>query len=69
MAQRLGQGDHTLVIGVSENDCAVVRDEVHDRGNLAARDITRCFDDVECFVQNDELPFLELSLFGRLKMP
>ena len=52
---------HPLVVGMAENDRSVVRDEVDDRRNLAARDVPRRFDDIEGFVEHDELSLLELE--------
>ncbi len=59
--QRLRERHHALVVRVAEHDGAVVGDEIHDRGDLAARDITRRLDDVEGLVQDDELALLELE--------
>ena len=60
-AQRLGERDDALVVGVAEHDRAVVGDEVDDRRDLAARDVARRLDDVERLVEHDELALLELE--------
>ena len=54
-AQRLGERDDALVVGVAEHDHAIVGEEVDDRRDLAARDEARRLDDVERLVQQDVL--------------
>jgi hypothetical protein len=57
----LRQRHHAFIIGVPENDRAVVTEEVDDRSDLAARDIARRLDHVERLVEHDVLTFLELE--------